>query len=407
MTYGTRLCIYSIVEADDGSSQYFSLMIHHSLFDGWCLGLILETLSNCYEETSPPTTLVSYANFIDFTLRVDRDAAPEYWNNALKGATRAVWPRTPKTIASSDSSGRYFAHEMSLQRKSAGGFTVATVLRAAWALLLGRYNDDADEITSAATVTGRQTPVSGVDRIAGPVISAVPIRAKLDKHQTVRQFVQDLHRQATEMIPYEQMGLQNIAKLGAEMRDACDVSSLLVIQPAQLLKDTTNPLLSVQDMRVDSLFKNYFTYPLVAQVHVSADRITLHLVYDVSAVSEVQAGRMAKQYESVVEQLLMHSGAEAGPAFVLNDINHCSFADMGEIMQWHSHFGPMTVTNACVHEMISRKAAAEPNKQAVFAWDGTCTYRELDEMSTNLAYHLEQKSVIAESLVPVCFEKSL
>jgi non-ribosomal peptide synthetase component F/aryl carrier-like protein len=423
MTYGTRLCVYAMVEAEDGS-HYFTLMMHHSIFDGWCFGLIVQTLSDFYEGTSQATSLVPFANFINFTLRLDENAGPEYWTNALRGATRAVWPRTPRKTPAAikqkeeegkegeedkekeeeDTSGQYLAHDIPLRKTSnTSGVTMATVLRAAWALLLGRYNDDADDITFAATVTGRQTPVSGIDRMVGPAISTVPVRTSLAKTRGVSEFLNHLHHQATEMIPYEQMGLQNIAKLGADMREACDVSTLLVIQPAKLFQETTeDSLLTVQNLAADGLFKNYFTYPLVAQIHLGPDNATLHLVYDSSAVSAAQAGRMARQYASVVDQLLTHSKQDT-----INDIRFTSAADVEEIRQWHSKLEPMSAVEECVHKIISQQAADAPDRQAIFAWDGSCTYRELDEMTDALASHLIEKGVGVESFVPVCFEKSI
>ncbi|PHH65592.1 hypothetical protein CDD81_2027 [Ophiocordyceps australis] len=403
MGYGTRLCLYALVDGDSGD-KYFALTMHHSIYDGWCLQLIAQTIKHFYDANPSPIGLAPYANFIDFTLRLDLKAAAAFWKKQLGGAKRTIYPQmVKKPKLNSETSGKTLCYEITL-RKSAGTVTMATVLRAAWAIVLGRYNDDADDVTFASTVTGRQTPVSGVDRMVGPVISTVPVRVKLDKTQSVGQFLHSVHLDAAEMIPFEQMGLQNIAKLGVEMREACNVSTLLVVQPEELFEQSTNGLLSSQPTEADALFKGYFNYPLVALIYLRSDCAFLNLIYDASAISTAQVNRMAKQYEHVVEQLLAYGDDSSR---TVDDINLCSTADMDQVLQWHDALEPMDITNACAHQLISQTAAQTPDQEAIFAWDGTCTYGELDRMATHLASFLACQGVGPESLVPVCFEKSM
>lgn len=406
MGYGTRLCLFALV--DGGSRKYFSLIMHHAIYDGWCLQLIARTLSHFYEANPEPVRLAPYAKFIDFTMRLDQGEAAAFWKNQLRGAKRTIYPRMPKTPKStSDSSGKNFCHEVALH-KPAGTVTMATVLRAAWAIVLARYNDDADDVTFASTVTGRQTPVSGVDRMVGPIISTVPVRVKLDKTQGISKFLQDVHLQAAEMIPFEQMGLQNIAKLGAEMREVCDVSTLLVVQPQELFEESTDGLLSSQPTEADALFKDYFNYPLVALIYLRRESAFLNLIYDSLAISSAQVERMAKHYECVTQQLLAHDDQESHfHNLTLDDISLCSTKDVEQILQWNDSLRPMDVTNACVHDLISQISVLSPGKEAIFAWDGTCTYGELDSMATDLAGFLIHQGVGPESFVPVCFEKSM
>ncbi|THC87382.1 hypothetical protein EYZ11_013173 [Aspergillus tanneri] len=49
----------------------------------------------------------------------------------------------------------------------------------------------------------------------------------------------------------------------------------------------------------------------------------------------------------------------------------------------------------------------QPDAPAVCAWDGELTYKELDELSTRLAHHLVGLGVGPETIVPLCFEKSM
>lgn len=76
-----------------------------------------------------------------------------------------------------------------------------------------------------------------------------------------------------------------------------------------------------------------------------------------------------------------------------------------EIWRWNSTVPP--TIERCVHELIGMKAQSKPKSAAICAWDGEMTFGELDMISTRLAGHLVQLGVKAETLVPLCFEKSM
>ena len=78
--------------------------------------------------------------------------------------------------------------------------------------------------------------------------------------------------------------------------------------------------------------------------------------------------------------------------------------DERRIYSWNKL--PPQQTSGCVHELIRERCLAQPNAPAVCAWDGDFTYRELDNLSSELAAHLVQLSVGPEVFVPLCFEKS-
>ncbi|CAH0027398.1 unnamed protein product [Clonostachys rhizophaga] len=74
------------------------------------------------------------------------------------------------------------------------------------------------------------------------------------------------------------------------------------------------------------------------------------------------------------------------------------------IWSWNSQVPPAVYK--CMHTIIEEQVAIQPNKQAVFAWDGSFTYAELDTLATQLACHLASLGVGSGTMVPLCFEKS-
>lgn len=61
----------------------------------------------------------------------------------------------------------------------------------------------------------------------------------------------------------------------------------------------------------------------------------------------------------------------------------------------------------CVHHLVQEKVQERPDAEAICSRDGSLTYGELDAHATFLARRLIGHGIQAESLVPLCFEKSM
>jgi NRPS condensation-like uncharacterized protein len=93
MEYGTPLCRYILARDATDKSIRFELAIHHSIFDGWSLSLILRTLSQAYLGGAL-TPLSPFSNFIKYAKSIDMSAARDFRQSQLKGADKAIFPST-------------------------------------------------------------------------------------------------------------------------------------------------------------------------------------------------------------------------------------------------------------------------------------------------------------------------
>lgn len=80
-----------------------------------------------------------------------------------------------------------------------------------------------------------------------------------------------------------------------------------------------------------------------------------------------------------------------------------SEAELHEIWNWNSPLPPDLQT--CMHELITEQAEKQPEKNAIEAWDGSLTYREVDDYSTHLAQILRSLDDSPNQIIPVLFEK--
>lgn len=67
---------------------------------------------------------------------------------------------------------------------------------------------------------------------------------------------------------------------------------------------------------------------------------------------------------------------------------------------------PPGVHSECIHWLLQKRAAHQPNSQAITAPDASYTYIELDRASSCLAEHFLSLGVKRHSMVALCFQKS-
>ncbi|UKZ82421.1 NRPS [Trichoderma virens FT-333] len=402
MTYGSRLNRYALVR-DPEFGNHFIWVSHHAVHDGWTLRIIMNTLYSLYLDQGLPN-LLPYSAFIRYTVNIDKEEASRFWTEQMKNAKRATYPPMPR-IESHTGVSRMMNMTISFPPSVKTVNTKATILRGTWAILLARYCDT-DDITFGTTVSGRQAPVPGLTEMPGPVVATVPIRVRLEASQTVAQFLSNIQSQATDMIAFEQFGLQNIIKLSTDARDACEFSSLLVIQPRTHLdsikgKEPSESLLvaSVDARSGEQLIQNYFTYPLVIQGHVFEDSIELLLTYDSTILSEVQMKALSHQFNVVANQLVNESNDP------LSSITISGEWDLEQAKEWNVE-NP-EILDTCINSLIEKQARIRPDAPAICAWDGEMNYSQLNSAANQLAHHILKIGIKADDLVHVCFEKSV
>ena len=123
------------------------------------------------------------------------------------------------------------------------------------------------------------------------------------------------------------------------------------------------------------------------------------LIYQPAFLSKPQLEALSRHFEHVVHQLLAQADAP------LDEVSIAGDWDLQQAVQWNTADTP--AVQACVHDIISERALHVPEHEAVYSSEGTMTYGELDRLSTELAAYLCQLGVGLETMVPICFEKSM
>ncbi|KAI9701811.1 MAG: hypothetical protein M1836_001155 [Candelina mexicana] len=332
--------------------------------------------------------------FIKYIKDQDDEKATKYWQNNLADSKCVSFPSLPPSIGQpiADTS---IKHYLPNPQTRHGGITTSILARAAWALVMASMTSS-DDVIFGVTIYGRNAPVSGLDKMVAPTIATVPVCVQMESKHTCSEYLAAVQRAATEMIPFEQTGLQNIAKTSSDGQQACKFQTQLVIQPQDQMSKQC-PFGQWQD---GSEEQGFTTYALTVELWLSPDKVTAIAMFDSRAIQSWMVRKMLKRFEWVMHQL-----AHASPAQALSEIEMSMPEDLEQIWQWNSTV-PAQI-DRLVHNIIEDKARANPTTTAVFAWDGELTYERLDELASRLANELVDRGVAPDTLVPLCFEKSM
>jgi amino acid adenylation domain-containing protein len=308
MSLGTELARFAIVNDETTNKSSIVLSIHHALYDGWSMPLIVDRVNRAYrgESIGSPTPFKNFIKWLDGT---DGSSSKTYWTEQLQGATSIQFPIIPWTgyQARADS---LLEHYVTLPRASSSSTTsIATAIRGAWGLLASQYTSS-DDVVFGETMTGRTAPVAAVEEIEGPMITTVPVRVFIDRKARVSDYLQSIHEQTLHRIPHEHMGLQHIRRLNADAREACELRTGIVIHPTveesavDLEKNPATAFVPTSEAEAAREALKFNSYSNMLVFTVDRKGFLIMASFDSKTIDVPQMDQVLKQFDRIVQKLL-------------------------------------------------------------------------------------------------------
>lgn len=396
MPYGEPLNRWAIITDKSTGIRHLVWTAHHATYDGWSVPRLMSCVEQIYYQGTSPETL-GMVSFLRYTQNISSKAGATFWQNLLEGASTPSFPASRVKKLQPLTDGK-IVHKFEIPLAPQTDTTIATAIRAAWALLVARYEDSSD-VVFGMTLSGRDVAMPGIEAVVGPTISTVPVRVHFDKNETVEGFLRRIQSQSSEMIEFASMGLQNIRDLSTSAHTATGFRTLLVIQPEYSLHPSTEKL-PFQRRIIGSEMENSLTYPLVWECFLNrTNGLVIKASFDSDAIDASQVSRIVRQFEHILSQLSRRELTTK-----IQDLELISPFDIADLAQWNRSV-PEPIASG-LHTLLEERVKIQPDALAVSAWDGDVTYTELDYLSTRLAIFLRDIGVCTNTFVPFCMEKS-
>lgn len=374
MAFGTPLVSFSCFKGE-AQCETLALTLHHAIYDGWTLSLLLRLV----EQTYHGSTTVEHLPFSLFVQHLQEEsdpvAAANFWRHEFKDVEPCVFPHYP--------SSEYVPRAETTLRKSfeipsSDGLVSPTVrLRLAWGLLLSFYSGT-DDVTFGNVLDGRRGDFPGIEAIAGPTIATVPVRCQIDHESTVLDGLLQLEEARSRAIPFEQSGLQHIARAGEDAALACRFRSLLVMQ--SISEGFDSPAIFGRVEKKVGDMQGFPGYGLILICEPKFGTWSMELLVDTNLISSCQAARMLNQLSHFVCQISRYDCK-------IGDLDLLCDEDRTQLSLWQAD--PIVQPEGCLHDLFAQVAAKNPEGVAVATWQGIrLTYAQLDELSSRISSSL-------------------
>jgi non-ribosomal peptide synthetase component F len=268
-------------------------------------------------------------------LGIMHKAAQEYWRNALADGPCTPFPVLPVAIEDVVVDNK-LEHQILLHGTKAHDITPPYLIRAAWALVASRAAYSNDVVFGIV--------VSGSDELGGAVVtgdavasphddSMVPVRVRMAGDQAVLKYLQGIQQQAQEMVPFESVGLQQIANLCPDNQQACTFQALLDIQTQQ----------GDETAQTQQQKPGINKHALRLTLRLGLDSIMASASFDSRVVSSQTMQNLMQQFDTVLTQLYV-----ATPTQKLMDIQMVTKEDLERIWDWNGSI-PASM-DRCIHD---------------------------------------------------------
>lgn len=302
--------------ADDRHTLVFDA--HHLLADGWSLGVILRDLATALgdqqqgRETRSVHTGV-YERYLRWRADLDLEPARQFWAQMLEGLEGPT-PLPGELLEARGTTAEGHGHAtLDLNAATtariraaaeAARVTPATLLDAAWALLLQKHSDRTD-VVFGMTVSGRDVPVPEVETLVGHFIDFLPLRLRAPGDGDVLSWLREVQTVRSEAIRHQHLGLGQIKACAGGPDEQPLFRSFVVFENYPLELNLFEATGLTVTLRSGASHASHF--PLAVGAMPKGDRLTIFFNYDRQGFEEGAMNALAEDLGQTLEELCLAS----------------------------------------------------------------------------------------------------
>ena len=406
-----RLRLYVLSE-----DRYLLLVIaHHTISDGWSLGVFLRELMLFYQEIlnnksgTLPELVIQYADFVYWQtgekLEADLRSSLSYWKKQLSGELPVLELPTDQPRGTKQSfSGRthHFtisSHAIEALEKLAreSDASLYMVLLAVYFILLHRYSGQ-DEIVIGSPIANRNHP--DLEKMIGVFINTLALRVGLSGNPDFREMLNQVRNLCMEAYAHQDLPFE---KLVEELKPHRDLSRTPIFQAVFNMQNSPMPKLEIPgiEIRFLEIDRNVSQFDLTLMISRLEGQWHATVEYSDELFKPETITRMFQSYQVILEDIIAHfdrpisaiqlTGKKAQQHLVCG-LNQTQFDFPHE---------------KCLYHLFDAQAEKTPGAIAIIHNDESLTYGDLQRRVNMIAQHLGSLGVRPGIRVGVLMERSL
>ena len=387
------------------------LTLHHIVGDGWSMGVLIRELAALYEAfaAGAPSPLaapaVQYADFAHWQRSWLRGEALErqlaYWRGQLAGLAPQELPtdrhrpavQTWRGARRTAVLGKNLAERLRALGRRHGATLYMTLLGAFQTLLAG-VTGQRDVAVGSPVAQRTRTEIEG---LIGFFVNTLVLRTDLAGDPSFAELLERVRRTTLDAYAHQDLPFE---KLVEELDPHRDLSQSPLFQVMFILQNVPRAAIELSDLTVRPLSvpRQAAQFDWTLLVDEADDDLVATLEYNTALFAGTTAERLLRHYRTLLRAIV------EAPEKRLSELVWLGAGERHQLREWNDSRAPFTA--ACLHELVSRQAAATPDAVAVAAGDACLSYRELDRRSDLLARLLRARGVGREARVGLCVRRS-
>lgn len=377
------------------------LDVSHAVMDGISVKLVLGELALACEGRLAVGQTFPYQDYISHIFGLSKTKTMEYWNKYLEGINTChlKLPQNENQLLPDQRRLESFESPLYISRFSRSliekeGVPMASLLQAAWALLLSAYTGQ-NEVSFAYVVSGRDAPIQGIDSAVGLFINTLICRLSLDPSVSAQEWLRAVRDDYLKSSTHQHASVAGIThKL--QSSGGYPFNTLVSIVHHWELPKPPGIRLQYKNLEIDENTE----FDMTMTATLSEESFGIRLDYWNNLYSHEHVEKVMQTFQAAVNSLLNPSRP------CLGELNLISDADLAQLSLWNKTVP--SYVDRCIHEVISKQVKARPKAPAICSWDKSFTHRELDRVTDTFACDLLSRAggMPADTVVPICMEKS-
>ncbi|KAL7932548.1 hypothetical protein V8C35DRAFT_307390 [Trichoderma chlorosporum] len=273
------------------SAKVFVWTIHHAIYDGYSLPMLLQTVQDFYQGLNP-APFTPFNRYLKGPEEMELAEGESFWRNYLQQASWTKFPflPPPEKKCPPQMVRRLMNLRLVPRRAQSGNSesvqsaTMANVIRVAYAAALSHYSPDhPSSVLFLESLGGRNSSLEGIDRVAGPTLLTIPTRLELPRTKSCRDIIFEAQLSLVDRMRFESFPLPRLLPLAP----ALELRNVLMIEnEAFLINGDGNGLFNrgKEELKLEETEG----LPMIFRCTILQSRLDVDIRYDSAIIPQIE-----------------------------------------------------------------------------------------------------------------------
>ncbi|WP_455796515.1 amino acid adenylation domain-containing protein [Clostridium butyricum] len=393
------------------NSVYFSLIVHHSIMDGWSVAAFITEVINTYSDIERGNEVALdklSSSYKDFVLEQNsikkQEKIKDYWKNELEDYKEFRFQKNENSNDNTNEYGIFIENLGSNMLKclkevaSRYDTSIKNICFAAYSYMLYMCSYDNDLLLGL--VENNRPECNDGEKILGCFLNTIPVRIKIGKDITYKELLKLVDNKLVELKAYNKLPLNEITKLilPAERNGESIVDNLFNFVDFHIYKKS-NINFDMKNFMIDKNFdRNNADFDFT--VSNTLDGFGIKISYNENVISKKYVGKLIKYYIKILNGFIENPrGIIKNKDILLEEEKQQMFYKVNNTERKYQF--------ETVDSLLESQVQKTPDKIALIFQGKKITYNQLDKKSNQIARTLKLKGIKRGDKVPIIVKRSL